>query len=192
MARSTSAFRRNSCKPPAPLAEEIMVDEAEDESTLGISPTPDAEIVAVQQYIVYSPTFGVPVLYFTIQDQRMSLIEAMSGVDICLDGAFLPLQEIVKTSLFRSDVLPENTTTESHAIVMESSQFPLLSFGDHPVLGMACWYFHPCETARAVNEILEAGKEEAPDEHQERPERDLLLKWIEAWFLVLGTTVDLR
>jgi len=108
------------------------------------------------------------------------------------DGTALPLQEVVKTSLFRSEVLPESATTEPHAIVLGGSQFPLLSFGDHPVLGMACWYFHPCETARAVNEILEAAKGETPQEDQDASECDFLLKWLEAWFLVLGTIVDLR
>jgi len=48
------------------------VEEEEDESTLQIIPAAETETVAVQQYIVYSPTFGVPAFYFIMQDQSMS------------------------------------------------------------------------------------------------------------------------
>ncbi|KIJ56548.1 hypothetical protein M422DRAFT_238173 [Sphaerobolus stellatus SS14] len=176
LARMTSAFRRTPNPIPVSLEEDMVFVEVEDESTLAVHPNPDPATVTVQEYIVYSPTFGVPAFYFIVQDQ---------------DGTPLPLQEVVRTSLFRPEVLPECASTEPHAVTLKDSQFPLLSFGDHPVLGMPCWYFHPCETSRAVNELLGA-VENLGNSKSETTDQSDLLTWLEKWFLVLGTVVDLR
>ena len=62
------------------------------------------------------------------------------------------------------------------------SNFPLLSFGDHPSLGSQCWYLHPCESGPAVEEMLAAWCPHDLDRH---------VRWLEAWFLVLSSVVDL-
>ncbi|KAG2369884.1 hypothetical protein BDR07DRAFT_1387296 [Suillus spraguei] len=49
---------------------------------------------------------------------------------------------------------------------------------EHPTLGTPCWYFHPCETANAVQEIL--------NETERRS-----VSWMEAWFTVLSTAIDM-
>lgn len=158
-------------------AAEIHVDSdltEDDESILNGVSAPCTAVV--QQYIVYSPTFGVPSFYFSMYDHN---------------GAPLPLHDVIKTSLFRLQALPDNVNTEPHAVTLPDSQFPLLSFGDHPVLGISCWYFHPCETSSAIREILEATGETIGDRNAECSDR-FLTRWLEAWFLVLGSVIDLR
>lgn len=63
-----------------------------------------------------------------------------------------------------------------------TSNFPLLSFGDHPSLGSQCWYLHPCETGPAVEEMLAASDSQDLARH---------VRWLEAWFLVLSCVVDI-
>lgn len=76
--------------------------------------------------------------------------------------------------------------TTSFAVNLPTSSFPLLSQGDHPTLGSPCWYFHPCETSVSVGEVM---KEVARDEWTED---EYLVRWIETWFMVLGTVVDMK
>lgn len=57
------------------------------------------------------------------------------------------------------------------------SMFPLLSQGEHPTLGMPCWYLHPCETAVAVEEIV--------------AEMGGGANVIEGWLLIVGNVVEL-
>jgi ubiquitin-like-conjugating enzyme ATG10 len=87
----------------------------------------------------------------------------------------------MKTSLLREDVC-EGTVATTFAVSHPAMNFPLLSQGEHPTLGTPSWYFHPCETANAVQEILRASEERV-----ERP-----LTWMEAWFSVLSTVVDMQ
>lgn len=58
----------------------------------------------------------------------------------------------------------------------------MLSQGDHPTLGTPCWYLHPCHTAEAVEEIMK----------EVNCEGDRLLRWMEAWFTMLGNVIDFR
>jgi len=55
--------------------------------------------------------------------------------------------------------------------------FPLLSQGGHPTLETPCWYLHPCETAKAVEELLS--------------EKEPGWNMIEAWLLIVGNVVEL-
>lgn len=88
------------------------------------------------------------------------------------------------TSLLRNHALGGMEAT-AFSIGDPSSNFPLLSFGDHPSLGTQCWYLHPCETTPAVEEMLEAWSDARPQD----PARHV--RWLEAWFLVLSGVVDL-
>ncbi|KAG9128174.1 hypothetical protein FRC07_004003 [Ceratobasidium sp. 392] len=67
------------------------------------------------------------------------------------------------------------------------AQFPLLSQGDHPILGTPHWYFHPCETSTAVTELLS----QMPDVQWDQSSPDHPLRWLETWFTVLSTAIDL-
>ncbi|KAJ7095305.1 hypothetical protein B0H15DRAFT_105008 [Mycena belliarum] len=120
------------------------------------------ETLNCMQYIVYSATFQVPAFYFTLHDAS---------------GSPLPLDELVQTTLFRRFAFA-GTEKTSFAVSLPESVFPLLSQGDHPSLGTPCWYLHPCQSTAAVDEIMvEVGEQR-------------LERWIEAWFMVLGTVVS--
>ncbi|KIJ70170.1 hypothetical protein HYDPIDRAFT_79298, partial [Hydnomerulius pinastri MD-312] len=129
-----------------------------------------ANNLTCHQYVVLSATFQVPTFYFSVHD---------------LSGAPLVLSEIMRTPLLRSHAF-EGTEVTPFSIGQSSSNFPLLSFADHPTLGTPCWYLHPCETGPAVEEIMKATQEDAQvlDPHR--------LRWLETWFLVLSSVVDFR
>jgi len=139
-----------------PVLEETVLDEndftlveEEDESLAPSTPAMTAH--TSQQYIVYSATYSVPAFYFTLHDAG---------------GAPLTLDALLRTRLFHApSELPG------------SGLFPLLSQGDHPVLGTPCWYLHPCETSTAMEELLRAS--------EPRP-------WLEVWLMLIGTVLDLR
>ncbi|KAK0206491.1 hypothetical protein DFS33DRAFT_592694 [Desarmillaria ectypa] len=141
-------------------------EEQQDESTAAA--IPDATLVC-QQYIIYSATFQVPAFYFIIHD---------------CNGSPLALTDIVNTSLFRPSAFDTAERT-TFALSIPDQMFPLLSQGDHPTLGTPSWYFHPCESARAVGELMtELGAAEWTTEER-------LVRWIEMWIMVVGAVVDL-
>ncbi|EIN10704.1 hypothetical protein PUNSTDRAFT_65754, partial [Punctularia strigosozonata HHB-11173 SS5] len=123
-----------------------------------------------QQDIVYSPTFRIPTFYFTISNAH--------GVPLNLDN-------VVRIGLLRSDAVQDAHRTV-FALTRPSAPFPLLTQGDHPVRGFPAWYLHPCETAAAVNEIVGELNQDAVSDL----DRDV--RWLEAWFVLLGNVVDLR
>jgi ubiquitin-like-conjugating enzyme ATG10 len=96
------------------------------------------------------------------------------------DGSPLPLSEIVQSSLFHSLAL-EQTEITPFALSTSAAPFPLLSQGEHPTTGQPCWYFHPCESAASVREVMnEVSKRERSEEE----------RWLEAWMMVVGTVVN--
>lgn len=161
------------------------VVEIDDGATMSHAPlTP----IVSNQYVVYSATYQVPAFYFTIHDSSAwSLLQALLVLrrSIFQGGSLLPLTDIVKTSLFRRYVL-EGTETTSFSVSLPAASFPLLSQGDHPTLGTLCWYLHPCETSAPVDEVM---KEIMQDDWTESQR---LVRWMEAWFMVLGTVVNLK
>ncbi|KAK0468299.1 acetyl-CoA acetyltransferase [Desarmillaria tabescens] len=139
-------------------------EEQQDESTAVA--IPDVTLIC-QQYIVYSATFQVPAFYFTMHD---------------CNGSPLGLADIMNTSLFRPSVFDTAERT-TFALSTPDQMFPLLSQGDHPTLGTPSWYFHPCESARAVDELMtELGKAELTTEGR-------LVRWIEMWIMVVGSVL---
>ncbi|KAG9317548.1 hypothetical protein JVU11DRAFT_1754 [Chiua virens] len=129
---------------------------------------PEPDHLICHQSVVLSPTFQVPTFYFSVYDST---------------GSPVGLSEIVHTSLLRKHALDGMEVT-AFSIGDPTSNFPLLSFGDHPSLGTQCWYLHPCETGPAVEEILAARAETRPEDTA----RDV--EWLEAWFVVLSCVVD--
>lgn len=123
--------------------------------------------VLCHQYVVLSPTFKVPTFYFSVHD---------------FSGAPLTLTEVLQLPLFRRDAF-EGAQVTTFSVQQSSASFPLLSFGDHPALDVHCWYLHPCGTSAAVEEILDVAD---ADEEQR------YLGWLEAWFTLLSSLLDLR
>lgn len=73
----------------------------------------------------------------------------------------------------------------SYAITRPESPFPLLSQGEHPDLGIPCWYLHPCQTGAAVDElVVEANKGRGMDEVKFGD------KWLEMWFVVVSAAIN--
>lgn len=150
-------------------------------------------LLSVLQYIVYSPSFQVPAFYFVVSDASEYITSHLRVYFLPLtDGTPVPLEDIVKTSLFRPGVLQQSAIHQTHISLDEatsepvSSVFPLLSQGDHPVLQTRCWYFHPCETQQAVKELLVARQAEVVDGKTMGAE-----EWLEVWMLVLGSVLNL-
>ncbi|KAF9780247.1 hypothetical protein BJ322DRAFT_1012616 [Thelephora terrestris] len=151
--------------PGNPLDEtvEILVEE-DDSAAVNSSPN----FLSWDQYIVYSPSFGVPAFYFIVWDQQ--------GVQLTLD-------QLLQSGVFRFDSSTKLDKTP-FGVSEPGSAFPLLSQGDHPVLGIRCWHFHPCESSTAVDELVNDVIIPTASED------DRLRCWMEMWFLVLGSAVN--
>ncbi|KAI6047262.1 hypothetical protein EDC04DRAFT_3102153 [Pisolithus marmoratus] len=152
-----------------------MVQDCMEESFLepadsaAAAPTFAGEVLC-HQYVVLSPTFRVPTFYFSAHDSS---------------GTPLTLTDVLQLPLFRRDAF-EGAQVTAFSVEQTCASFPLLSFGDHPTLNVQCWYLHPCGTSAAVEEILDAA-EEGDGEEQQRH-----LRWLEAWFTLLSSLLDLR
>ncbi|KXN83699.1 Ubiquitin-like-conjugating enzyme ATG10 [Leucoagaricus sp. SymC.cos] len=134
-----------------------------------VSTVSESETFLCQQYVVFSSTFRVPAFYFLVCNQS---------------GAPLPLPDVLRTSLFKTNAC-ENVEISSYALTLPTSTFPLLSHGDHPTLGTSCWYFHPCETSTVIEELMREVKVDDWDESAK------LVRWLELWFMVVSSVVNL-
>ncbi|PVG01030.1 hypothetical protein CPB86DRAFT_812614 [Serendipita vermifera] len=156
----------------------------EEEDLESLSPSvmvPSSEsprLFQVIQYVVYSASFQVPAFYFVITDEG---------------GTTLSLEQTVRTALFRPGTLSQSAIRDTHIELGQapedsgSSVFPLLSQGEHPLLQTNCWYLHPCETPSAMKELWAAQQAELTNGETMGKE-----KWLEAWFLLLGSILDLE
>ncbi|KAH7100620.1 hypothetical protein BKA62DRAFT_658273 [Auriculariales sp. MPI-PUGE-AT-0066] len=142
------------------------VDEPEDVASSAPTPLGPAQLLTVKQWIVYSPSFSVPAFYFSCHDAS---------------GAPVPLDRIMRSRLFLQ-AISRSVRQTPHSLEMPDNEgpFPLLSQGDHPVLGVPCWYLHPCETQRAMDELLKASAS------------GTLSVWLQTWLALISTTIDLR
>lgn len=102
-------------------------------------------------------------------------------------GAPLSLTSLLASSVFHSrsatPSYPFTTLSPDSADDDEPHPNPFLSQADHPTLGTPAWFLHPCETEAIVREVLEGT--EKPGERWESA-------WMETWFMVVGSVVDLR
>jgi len=100
------------------------------------------------------------------------------------EGVHFTLDQLLRTGIFRFNP-STNFEKTTFGLSEPGSAFPLLSQGDHPVLGTRCWYFHPCESSAAVDELV--NEVINPDASED----DRLRCWMKMWFLVLGSVVNL-
>ncbi|KAH7916183.1 hypothetical protein BJ138DRAFT_1140358 [Hygrophoropsis aurantiaca] len=166
MQRQTTLTTCPEANPPEILSLSMLEEPSLQCTDNEVAWSPPASVVC-SHFVVHSATFQVPTFYFTVNDAS---------------GTPLSLSEVLQTSLFRPSTF-YGTEVNAFSVSTPSSNFPLLSHGEHPTLGTPCWYLHPCETATAVAEILQ--DDGAKD-------TELFGGWIEAWFLVLASVVDLR
>ncbi|KAG8915749.1 hypothetical protein FRC00_000451 [Tulasnella sp. 408] len=165
-------------------------DDADDQIPTEIDPSEavvsDSHIATMEQYVAWSATYQLPTFYFTMHDAS---------------GTPIPLEDIYQSAFFQKSrpmIAPPETTgipamfdrtqrDQSRLGGGDNAQFPVLAQGDHPVLGTPCWVFHPCETSTAIREILD----ELVGDGWTGSEDDLV-RWLETWFMVLSSVVDLR
>ncbi|KAH8106190.1 hypothetical protein BXZ70DRAFT_918552 [Cristinia sonorae] len=158
------------------LAEQDAVDEephgdlADSEEDAASIPPESVRLTTVQLYVVWSPSFQVPALYFSAHHDN---------------GTPLNLAEICRLSLFRQHAL-SGEQVASFALQDRASSMALLSQGDHPTLGTPCWYIHPCNTSAVVGEIM-AEVDDASWTDEERG-----VRWMEAWFMVEANMICLE
>ena len=155
---------------------------AEEDDVAAVASSPN--FISCDQCIVYSPSFMVPAFYFNMWDQRMSHVRNSATIaEFGLEGVQLTLNQLLQTGIFRFDPSTKFDRT-TFGLSEPDSAFPLLSQGDHPVLGTRCWYFHPCESSGAVSELV--NEVISPDASED----DRLRCWMRMWFLVLGSVVN--
>lgn len=95
----------------------------------------------------------------------------------------MTLEEMLEIPLFKPSAF-ECTETTPYSISLPSAPFPLLSQGDHPTTGLPCWYFHPCNTSSAVEELMTEVEKDICTGGNE------LIRWLEVWSMIVGTMVD--
>ena len=175
----------HSRKPPPDLTEAVEIADIDDEPDDPSTAQPVSySAVDVTEYIVYSASFSVPAFYFTIHGSSALSVERFLGsAHTKSDGSPLSLNEIIETSLFKIKP-PRDSDVNGFALTVPSTPFPLLSQGDHPTLGTPCWYFHPCETERAVNEFMEE------DDRPSWTEEKRLTRWLELWLMIVGSILN--
>jgi len=163
-----------------------VVDPAFNDVEIEAAPDPsEAQVLlvkgvfAMQQYVVWSATFRVPAFYFTMHDA--------AGTPASLDRVYNSSFLSKTRSLSEAPASVAAVFVLSPAGDNSTTPFPLLTQGEHPVLGIPCWYFHPCETSAAVQEIV---KETIGEVWKESDED--LARWLEAWYMILGGVVDLE
>ena len=171
-------------KSPGNVFDEIREVPVEEGDSTVVNSSPN--FISWDQYIVYSPSFMVPAFYFMVWDQRTSLGQDNFATitEPGVEGVQLTLDQLLKIGIFRFDPSAKFDKT-TFGLSEPGSHFPLLSQGDHPVLGTLCWYFHPCESSVAVDELV--NEVTAPDASEE----DRLRCWMNMWFVVLGSVVNL-
>lgn len=160
-----------------------------DDAAASSAPSVVDGYVAGRMHVVHSATFQVPVLCFSMHHSSacaytrpVILIELTNDDE---DGAPLSLVEICRLPLFRPEAL-HGSQVASFAVQDPKTAMALLSQGDHPTLGIPCWYIHPCNTSAVVGEIM---SEVAADDAW--TEAAQCLRWLEAWFMVLGNMLCL-
>ena len=97
-----------------------------------------------------------------------------------VDGAPLTLEDIVRTPLLRHERLPELERT-AHSLTPPDAAFSVLSQGEHPSTGRPAWYLHPCGLPTVMDELTRDANTDVDG-----------LRWLEMWFMVVGSVVDLR
>lgn len=105
-------------------------------------------------------------------------------------GAPLPLKELLESTIFHpssSAVYPSTTLLPSP----DDPTPPFISQSEHPTLGTAAWFLHPCETEAILSEILQPKSDINVDSTRDAGiERSM--EYLKSWLMVVGTVVDLR
>lgn len=200
--RSTRATLERDLWDEEELAGPAIVEE-EDTSAL---PLPSAHLsderCIVNLWICLSPTYHVPVLYFsahlTCKSLSLGYRRAFADPSSLLPaGSPLTLDQILRSTIFHCpdpstypfSTLPPPSSESSTTLTDPSPSFPFLSQGEHPTLGMPAWFLHPCETEAIMRDVLGSVEVQGVRESEGEGWRG---KWLETWLMVVGSVVDLK
>ena len=90
----------------------------------------------------------------------------------------------MQTSLFKLKP-PDGSESTNYSLTLPSKSFPAISHGEHPTTSLPCWYFHPCESEKAVNEFMQ--EEEGLAQWGEATR---LGRWMEVWLMIVGSILN--
>jgi ubiquitin-like-conjugating enzyme ATG10 len=181
------------------------VEEDDDPSTLSSSPRDhQGEHCLVNFSICLSPTFQVPVLFFTAHRTCKHFFSQLRHETARVDfpraaGAPLPLADLLRSTIFHSSrsnsrtypfstLLTSSTPNDPADLDAPAPPPPFLSQADHPTLGTPSWFLHPCETEAIMSEVLASGDTGSGGALDPGWRGD----WLESWLMVVGSVVDLR
>ncbi|WWD02555.1 hypothetical protein V865_000595 [Kwoniella europaea PYCC6329] len=171
---------------PSPSASREEVEEAVEEEEGLEDDIPDQAValpssntqdqrgrrVDVEEYIVYSRTYGCPQFCFRAFDEN---------------GAPLTVPMLLSLNLLKGGAGGATNSTkpmDDTLMLDDSSPFPLLQSLEHPTTGELVLGIHPCRVSNAVQEIINA---EEPKEGM----KDDGLEWLECWLMLTNDIIDL-
>lgn len=96
-----------------------------DSSTVTVKDA-EEEDLTFEYHVVYSPSYGVPVLYFNIYRQ---------------DGSLLSLVEVWS-------LVPGHYKDR-----LENERWSFITQQEHPIVGRPYFYLHPCHTANLMKQV---------------------------------------
>lgn len=123
-AKKTEVFISSTENKESTMNDDVLrnaeIKEEKEEDAAAFQVEGNSEVLTYEYHIVYSPSYGVPVLYFNAHTQG---------------GKLLGLEEIWKRV---PDVYKERLSKERWTFITQQ---------EHPLLGHPFYYLHPCHTA---------------------------------------------
>ncbi|XP_059473274.1 ubiquitin-like-conjugating enzyme ATG10 [Neocloeon triangulifer] len=113
-----------------------------------------SEMVVFEYHILYSLSYGVPVLYFNAWKSDGSLLE----IEKVWDLASSPYKDAVK-----------------------ESKWGAVSQQDHPIIGKPYFFFHPCNTARLLEDVCSGD-----------PKSNRVLAWLSLVAPLVGLSIPYK
>ncbi|WVQ74955.1 hypothetical protein IAR50_004563 [Cryptococcus sp. DSM 104548] len=169
--------------------EEADMEEADDTALLSQENEINEKPVKVdiEQHIVFSATYRVPMYCFRAWDETGAPLPIASLLKLKvlhLDTPAAPLQFGEYGAALDTLMLPPDP---SSPMADEEGQqpFPLVQSTEHPTTGQLVFSIHPCKVSGAVDEVLAA-------ECTNSREYGGLLAWLEVWMMLTGRVADLR
>ncbi|MGK3734696.1 MAG: hypothetical protein ACI8RD_002248 [Bacillariaceae sp.] len=130
--------------------------------------------------IIYSSTFRVPMLYFSVQEMNMN-------------GSPVGRQQVLEI------LRQEHNKRSSFAIIddIPTDTWEFISQEEHPITGLVSYFLHPCQSAERLH-LLTAGKSDQkelcirPEQNltaNESTSNNILWTWMSMIFPVVGHSI---
>jgi ubiquitin-like-conjugating enzyme ATG10 len=153
--------------------------------------TPVGAHVCAQEWCVdvtYSPTWRVPVLYFTARRHRSQVCCNCSERPLTWAEIAVHLPQALHEDLLNSCSGSEDTrVSNASSVGSEVGMWPLLTEELHPITGFPCFMLHPCATAGRMA-CLNLPQQNTSTSN--RGNRLYLLTWLTIFGPAVGLTVS--